>query len=634
VSGRPFKAPGSQRRDFDRSERPWSPRSDFAAKGGSGKPGPRRPRPDGDGPRGQRDDDRAPRPRRDDDRAARPRRDDDRGQRPFTRRDDDGGKRPYARKPDDRGPRRDGDGGKRPYPRRDDDRGPRRDGDGGKRPFARRDDDRGPRRDGDGGPRPFARRSDDRGPRRDDDRGPRPFARRDGADGPRRDGDGGKRPFVRRDDDRGPRPFARRSDDRGPRRDGDGGPRPFARRSDDRGPRRDGPRRDDDRAPRPFRNDGDGPRRFRDDDRTARPRRDDEGGFDGAPQRARGPRDQRRIGQDDRPKRTFRPDAADDATSTGSAWPESDAPAPIAPAATGLVHDRIADDFDAFSPRGAQDDDADELTPATAEDAAAPANAPRGLAPGEMKYYGLHTCQAIFENRAADIIRVYVAEERVKLLGPLMRWCAEQRKAYHVVSSADLDKIAASVHHEGVCVLAKEPRRLDDAGLLAKLRDRRGPTAVVFLDGVQNPHNIGSIMRVAAHFGAPFIVGRDRQLPRLSGSAVRVAEGGLERVTLAALADPTGTLVSLRALGYELVATSSHGGDDLYKTSLPERCIIVLGAEGPGMSAELNDRADRRVRIPGTNAIESLNVSVAAGLLLGEFWRQRATTASSPEWSR
>lgn len=260
----------------------------------------------------------------------------------------------------------------------------------------------------------------------------------------------------------------------------------------------------------------------------------------------------------------------------------------------------------------------------------------------ELKYYGFNACMALWQQRAEDIIRVYLTTDRLKECGALLKWCAARKKAYHIVSVADLEKIASSVHHEGMMILARSPAAADDHQLLDFLSlAPAGPQALLFLDGVENPHNIGSITRVAAHFGAAFIIGRQGQLPRLSPSAARVAEGGAEFVRWAALKNPEATLSKLLAprlnndagqaksgFGFTLVATSSHARESLYAQPLPERVIFVLGGETSGASASLLAAAKRVVAIPGTSQVESLNVAVATGLLLGEHWRQHCQPTS------
>lgn len=241
---------------------------------------------------------------------------------------------------------------------------------------------------------------------------------------------------------------------------------------------------------------------------------------------------------------------------------------------------------------------------------------------GEMKVYGLNACRALWLGRASDIIRVYVHENRLREFKPLLKWCAEKKMAYHVCPDIELEKVSASVHHEGIVILAKDPKRLDDKGLLDRLPTLPAVCPMLFLDGVGNPHNIGSMLRVATHFGAPIAMGPNSVLPRMTPSAARMAEGGMEHVALAGLTDVGATVKACRAVGFQMIAATSDGKEDLYGSALPARAIFMVGNEIDGLSPQALKSADRILRIPGTGAVDSLNVAMATALLLGEHWRQ------------
>jgi TrmH RNA methyltransferase len=246
---------------------------------------------------------------------------------------------------------------------------------------------------------------------------------------------------------------------------------------------------------------------------------------------------------------------------------------------------------------------------------------------GEMKVYGLNACRALWQGRAADIVRVYLSEARLKEFGPLLKWCAQKKKAYHVLNQEELEKVSQSVHHEGVVFVAKEPARLNDDSLGVRLEMLPKTSALLLLDGVGNPHNVGAIMRVGAHFGAEIAIGPAAGFPRMTPSAARMAEGGMEHVTIAAIKSLPGALKMLRGAGFTLVAATGDAKDSLYAAPLPERVVFAVGNEMDGLSDAVRTAADRLVKIPGTGAVESLNVSVAAGLFLGEYWRQRKAPA-------
>lgn len=239
----------------------------------------------------------------------------------------------------------------------------------------------------------------------------------------------------------------------------------------------------------------------------------------------------------------------------------------------------------------------------------------------ELKYYGLHACMAIWEKRPQDIIRVYVDPSTVKHFSRLLKWCAEQKKAYHIIPINEMERVSDSVHHEGVCILAKELAISSEEEMLkAATRDNQ---CLLYLDGVQNPHNVGSIMRTAAHFGVPFILGEEGQLPSLSPSACRIAKGAAEIVRLISLKHPGRTLKALRNMGFSFISTSSHRGESIYQYRFPSRSIIALGSESRGISRDFESLAESHIQIPGSKMVESLNVSVAASLCMGEYYRQR-----------
>ncbi len=240
----------------------------------------------------------------------------------------------------------------------------------------------------------------------------------------------------------------------------------------------------------------------------------------------------------------------------------------------------------------------------------------------EIKYYGVHACLALFEKRPEDLIRVYLDESNLKMFKKVLKWCAEHKKAYHLIPASELDKVSDSVHHEGVCFLAKALPTLRETDVLSLLSNKNDKICLLYLDGVQNPHNVGSILRSAAHFGISYILGEKGKLPNLTPSACRIAKGGAEVVKLVILDRPEDTLKKLKKLGFSFIGTSSHKGVSLYQFDFPSRSIIAMGGETMGLSPACVAVEDHQIEIPGTGEVESLNVSVATSLCLGEYYRQ------------
>ena len=235
----------------------------------------------------------------------------------------------------------------------------------------------------------------------------------------------------------------------------------------------------------------------------------------------------------------------------------------------------------------------------------------------ELRLYGLNAVRAAFARRPDALRKLYLLEARIPQLQPLLKWCVAHRIGYRVVEEADLQKLAASAHHEGVVadVLREEPQ-----SLTAWLRALPpGPQCALWLDGVGNPHNLGAILRSAAHFGAAAALIPKHSPLSLSGAAARVAEGGAEHVPFVRLGREDNAIAQLRGAGFGLAATVVRGGSDVFATSLPSRLVYVIGAEGEGMDPALAAACDLRVSIPGSGVVDSLNVAAATAVLLAQW---------------
>ncbi len=240
----------------------------------------------------------------------------------------------------------------------------------------------------------------------------------------------------------------------------------------------------------------------------------------------------------------------------------------------------------------------------------------------EVRVYGRNACLAAFAHRPDDLRKVYLIETRIADFKAVLAWCVKHRLGYRVVEADDLDRLTDTQHHEGVCF---ELRRQATLGLAELLRacPTEKPALLVWLDGVGNPHNVGAILRSAANFGVAGMI-LPAHASELPGAALRVAEGAAESVRLARAHAGEDIAAALRTAGFRIAATVPRDGVPLYKNPLPPRLALVLGAEGEGMSKALIAAADLKITVPGTGAVESLNVSASAAVFFAEFWRLHA----------
>lgn len=278
----------------------------------------------------------------------------------------------------------------------------------------------------------------------------------------------------------------------------------------------------------------------------------------------------------------------------------------------------------ASRPRG--DDGAPSGAGAEADPALPPVDtAHHGARREELRLYGLNAVEAVFRRRPQAIRKLWLAEARLGVLKPLLAWCVKHRVGYRVVDTADLDRLAGSTHHEGVVADVLRVALLSLDAWLDGL-PTHAPTLAIWLDGVGNPHNFGAILRSAAHFGAAVLLPHRSPLA-LSGAAARVAEGAAEAVPLVRLPPADAAMARLRDTGFALAATVVRDGADLFAASLPPRLVYVMGAEGEGMDAGLAAACELRLSIPGSGAVESLNVAAATAVFLAQWVAARRTRA-------
>jgi TrmH RNA methyltransferase len=257
--------------------------------------------------------------------------------------------------------------------------------------------------------------------------------------------------------------------------------------------------------------------------------------------------------------------------------------------------------------------------PATRDPAARDAATPRPVA--EQRVYGLNACLALFAKRPESLRKVWLLESRIPALKAVLAYCAKNRLGYTLVEAADLEKLSGSAHHEGVVFGALPAEELSLSAWLDDLEP--GPQLAIWLDGVGNPHNFGAILRSAAHFGVAGVLLSSESTLTLSGAAARVAEGGAEALPMVRLGQRDNAITQLQSAGFVVAATTVRGGQSLYATQLPERLVLLMGAEQTGVDANLARASELKLLIPGTGAVESLNVASATSVLLSEWTRQQ-----------
>jgi 23S rRNA (guanosine2251-2'-O)-methyltransferase len=237
--------------------------------------------------------------------------------------------------------------------------------------------------------------------------------------------------------------------------------------------------------------------------------------------------------------------------------------------------------------------------------------------------WGVHPVIAALGNEARRCRRLLATGEAQKAhaaaLEPLLR---ERQLRVETVERGGIDAVLPpGAVHQGLA-LAVEP--LADLSIedLIEAADGRDPAVVMVLDQVTDPHNLGAVLRSAAAFGALGVIVTDRHAPGETGTLAKSASGALERVPLVRTVNLARGLDDLKSAGFWIAGLAGDAPATLAAAKLSGKVALVLGAEGEGMRRLTRERCDLLVKLPQTDAVESLNVSNAAAVALYELFRR------------
>lgn len=195
----------------------------------------------------------------------------------------------------------------------------------------------------------------------------------------------------------------------------------------------------------------------------------------------------------------------------------------------------------------------------------------------------------------------------------------EKRVVFQWVDRDRLTEMVRTANHQGVVARASSV----GYGSIDALLAGGAPSPLVLLDGIEDPQNVGAILRSAAFFGAKAVVVPRWRSAGLSGTVMKASAGALAKVPLVQVTNIAQTVLELKEKGYWIYGADGKG-DPCASVTLNKPLALVIGGEGEGVHRLVKDRCDVLVRIPGSGAMESLNASCAAAVLLHELFRRGA----------
>ena len=245
-----------------------------------------------------------------------------------------------------------------------------------------------------------------------------------------------------------------------------------------------------------------------------------------------------------------------------------------------------------------------------------------------MNYiYGINAVAEALKARGRTFAWVGVAKERHDLrLKHVVDECRRQGVAVRFVPREELDQMAGNNAHQGVVAVTSAKQYNDLEDVVAAKRGRY--SLMVVLDGVEDPHNLGAILRTADAAGADGVVIPERRAAGVTATVTKASAGASEHLPIAKVTNISRSLEELKEKDLWIVGLDERGPQTYDALDYKMHCAIVLGAEGKGLHDLVRRHCDFLVSIPMLGKVPSLNVSVAAGVVLYEVVRQRRLGAS------
>jgi 23S rRNA (guanosine2251-2'-O)-methyltransferase len=236
--------------------------------------------------------------------------------------------------------------------------------------------------------------------------------------------------------------------------------------------------------------------------------------------------------------------------------------------------------------------------------------------------YGLNPVIEALRARRVRSLRVSArADGRMQ---EVLRLAGTARVPVQHVDAADLDRAAGGGRHQGVVAEIDQAPEYDVGELVAQAA---AVPLIVVLDGVEDPHNFGAILRVADAAGVDGVVRQTRHAAALDGAAAKASAGAIAHVRIATVVNIARAIEELKAARVWTIGLAGDAAERYSGLDLTMPTAFILGAEGTGLRRLVREKCDHLVSIPMGGHVDSLNVSVAAGVVLFEAARQRAAAA-------
>ncbi len=229
--------------------------------------------------------------------------------------------------------------------------------------------------------------------------------------------------------------------------------------------------------------------------------------------------------------------------------------------------------------------------------------------------------EAIRKGRAID--RIYVLDEGDRRLSDIVGLAYKNKLVVIKCNRKKLDTMSKTDNHQGVIALCAATDYVSVEDILKEAENRNEPPFIVIADGITDPHNLGALIRTACAAGVHGVIIPKRRSVGVNETVEKVASGAVENIMIAKVSNLTDTIKLLKSKGVWVAGTDVSGQKTIYQQDLTGSLAVIVGSEGEGMTNLVKENCDFLVTIPMSGKIQSLNASVAAGVVLYEVVRQR-----------
>lgn len=232
--------------------------------------------------------------------------------------------------------------------------------------------------------------------------------------------------------------------------------------------------------------------------------------------------------------------------------------------------------------------------------------------------YGRNTVKSALKEK--KVTRIYLSNTAKE--DEIIKECQRQHLRLNFVSPTELNQMVQGDSHQGVVAEISDYTFTSLETIIQDAKKATYPLLLV-LDGLNDPHNLGAILRSADAFGAQgIIIGKHRQVG-LTSTVAKVSTGAIDHVPVAQVTNLAQTIRYLKKEGFWIVASDGMAKDDYRKMDYCMPVVLIVGSEGEGISRLLMDQSDFRVKIPMCGSVNSLNASVATAVLLAQIYTNR-----------